>query len=74
MSKGMSANKNLGGLHNLTITKKSVVDLKEALDKALLLGETKFKFQNLQVTTVYAQYIIRYYGEEGKQKRNIRYR
>ena len=74
MSKGMPANKKFGGLHNLTINKQSIEKLQEALDKALLNGQTKFNFQTLDVPTVYAQYILRYYGKEGKQKRNIKYR
>jgi|3_EtaG_2_1085321.scaffolds.fasta_scaffold104416_2 CRISPR/Cas system-associated protein Cas5 (RAMP superfamily) len=74
MSKGMQANKSFGGLHNLTITKESIKDLEKALNKAQSLGQTKFKFQTVDVTTVYAQYILRYYGEEGRKKRNLKYR
>ena len=71
MSKGMPANKSFGGLHNLTLTKKSLEDLEEALKKARKLGHTKFKFQRTDLTTVYAQYILRYYGEEGRKKRDL---
>ena len=74
MSKGMPANKRFGGLHNLTITKETIEDLEKALDEAKSLGQTKFKFQTIDVTTVYAQYILRYYGEEGRKKRNLKYR
>lgn len=74
MLKGMPANKSFGGLHNLNITESSLEDLEEALNKAIDTGQTKFKFQTVDVTTVYAQYILRYYGAEGNQKRNIRYR
>lgn len=74
MLKGMPANKQFGGLHNLTITEETLENLEKALNNAQTKGQTKFIFQKMEVPTVYAQYILRYYGEEGKQKRNIRYR
>jgi len=70
----MSANKSFGGLHNLTLTPNSLINLRTILDEALTQGRTKFEFQKLTITTVYAQYILRYYGDEGRKKRSIRNR
>tara|TARA_R100001594_G_C3926646_1_gene237088 strand:- start:204 stop:425 length:222 start_codon:yes stop_codon:yes gene_type:complete len=69
--KGMPANKSFGGLHNLTITEESIKELEELLQGALKQGQTKFEFQKQTLTTRYAQYILIYYGDEGRKKRSI---
>ena len=71
---GMSANKKLGGLHNLTITSATLPELEKAVEEAHKLGRTQFTFQHINLTTVYARYILKYYGEEGRKKRNLKYR
>ena len=71
MSKAFQTNKKFGGLNKFNITPDNLDELKEALEEAKLQHKSRFYFQEVEITVLIAQYILRYYGKEGQHKRDI---